>query len=84
MYASDKRPHWQRAGWTAILTVTCVAESSAQRAEENAVKKADDAFGVTIGRETLGVYSSESVRGFSPAAAGNTHRWLVFRSSLEP
>ncbi|NJO13394.1 MAG: hypothetical protein HC872_07965 [Gammaproteobacteria bacterium] len=43
----------------------------AQRASENVVKAAEDAFGVTIGRETLGLYSSGSVRGFSPTAAGN-------------
>src|SRR5687767_10325529 len=43
----------------------------AQRTEENAVKAAEDAFGVTIGRETLGLYTTTSVRGFSPTAAGN-------------
>lgn len=41
------------------------------RAEENAVRQAEDAFGTTIGRETIGIYSSGSVRGFSPIAAGN-------------
>lgn len=41
------------------------------RADENVVRQAQDAFGATIGRETLGIYSSSSVRGFSPLAAGN-------------
>ncbi|WP_457349413.1 TonB-dependent receptor domain-containing protein [Sphingomonas sp. UYP23] len=41
------------------------------RADENVVRQAEDAFGATIGRETLGIYSSSSVRGFSPLAAGN-------------
>lgn len=41
------------------------------RADENAVRQAEDAFGTTIGRETIGIYSSGSVRGFSPIAAGN-------------
>jgi iron complex outermembrane receptor protein len=41
------------------------------RAEENAVRQAEDAFGTTIGRETIGIYSSGSVRGFSPIAAAN-------------
>lgn len=43
----------------------------AQRTDENAVRAAEDAFGVTIGRETLGLYTTSSVRGFSPTAAGN-------------
>ena len=43
----------------------------AGRADENAVRQAEDAFGTTIGRETIGIYSAGSVRGFSPIAAGN-------------
>ena len=41
------------------------------RAAENAVRSAADAFGTTVGRETIGLYSPESARGFSPTAAGN-------------
>jgi len=41
------------------------------RAAENAVRSAADAFGTTVGRETIGLYSPENVRGFSPTAAGN-------------
>lgn len=41
------------------------------RSDENAVSSAQDAFGTQIGRETLGLYGSGSVRGFSPTAAGN-------------
>ncbi|WP_082670013.1 TonB-dependent receptor [Sphingomonas sanguinis] len=41
------------------------------RADENAVRQAEDAFGTTIGRETIGIYGAGSVRGFSPIAAGN-------------
>lgn len=43
----------------------------AQRADENAVTAAEDAFGTSIGRETIGLYDSSNVRGFSPTAAGN-------------
>jgi iron complex outermembrane receptor protein len=43
----------------------------AQRAGENAVTEADDAFGTVIGNEEIGLYSSTSARGFSPTAAGN-------------
>jgi len=41
------------------------------RAGENAVRQAEDAFGFSVGRETLGLYSAGNVRGFSPLAAGN-------------
>ena len=43
----------------------------AQRADENAVTAADDAFGPTIGSQSIGLYDAEHVRGFSPRAAGN-------------
>ncbi len=43
----------------------------AQRAGENAVRSAEDAFGSSIGNESIGLYSPSSVRGFSPLAAGN-------------
>jgi len=37
----------------------------------SAVQAASDAFGTSVGRETIGLYSTSSVRGFSPTAAGN-------------
>jgi hypothetical protein len=43
----------------------------AQRTAENAVTQAEDAFGTSIGRETIGLYGASSVRGFSPTRAGN-------------
>ena len=42
-----------------------------RRADENVVRQADDAFGTSIGRESIGLYSNTSVRGFSPTVAGN-------------
>lgn len=41
------------------------------RSAENAVRQAEDAFGFSVGRESLGLYSSSNVRGFSPLDAGN-------------
>jgi iron complex outermembrane receptor protein len=41
------------------------------RSTDNAVTQAEDAFGYSVGRETLGIYNSGNARGFSPAAAGN-------------
>jgi iron complex outermembrane receptor protein len=43
----------------------------AQRAAENAVTAAQDAFGTTVGNESIGLYSAIDVRGFSPTDAGN-------------
>ena len=43
----------------------------AQRSSEDAVAEAEDAFGLTVGREAIGLYSSGSARGFSPEQAGN-------------
>jgi iron complex outermembrane receptor protein len=41
------------------------------RSDENAIRTAEDAFGTSIGRETIGLYSSQNIRGFSPISAGN-------------
>src|SRR3954467_2266656 len=41
------------------------------RADDNAVTQAEDAFGFSIGRESLGIYNAGNARGFSPTAAGN-------------
>ena len=47
------------------------APARAERSADNAVTQADDAFGFSIGRETLGIYSADNARGFSPTEAGN-------------
>ena len=45
--------------------------ATAGRADENAVTQAEDAFGTSIGNESVGIYNSFDVRGFSPTRAGN-------------
>lgn len=45
--------------------------AAGNRAGENAVRGAGDAFGTVIGREEIGLYGAEDIRGFSPVAAGN-------------
>lgn len=65
--------------WTASispLTGLCMLAGApepafAQRASDNAVTAAEDAFGTSIGSESIGLYSDSSVRGFSPVTAGN-------------
>lgn len=61
----------------ALLATTANAQTpvttpaAGNRAGENAVRGAGDAFGTVIGREEIGLYSADDVRGFSPVAAGN-------------
>lgn len=44
---------------------------STSRVDENAIREAEDAFGVSIGDETIGIYTTTEVRGFSPTRANN-------------
>jgi iron complex outermembrane recepter protein len=58
--------------WPWLLgALLCPWTAVAQRVNENPVTAADDAFGTTVGSQTIGLYDAGSVRGFSPSAAGN-------------
>jgi iron complex outermembrane receptor protein len=46
-------------------------QAEAQRTDDNAVTAAGDAFGVTVGLQTIGLYGPLNVRGFNPAQAEN-------------
>ena len=48
-----------------------VTAAHSQHASDNPVATAEDAFGLTLGLESIGMYSPGQVRGFSPQAAGN-------------
>ena len=48
-----------------------VAAARAQHAADNPVASAQDAFGLTLGLESVGMYGPGGIRGFSPEAAGN-------------
>jgi iron complex outermembrane recepter protein len=43
----------------------------AQHASDDPVASATDAFGLTLGLESIGIYSPGSVRGFNPQTAGD-------------
>ena len=58
-----------RAGMIALALAA--APAAAQRASEDVVASAEDAFGTTIGHESIGLYTSTEARGFSPKDAGN-------------
>ncbi|HEV2531654.1 hypothetical protein [Phenylobacterium sp.] len=63
-----------RAFPVAIAAVFATFQANAawaQHASDNPVKSADDAFGLSLGLEKVGLYNPGSVRGFSPISAGN-------------
>jgi iron complex outermembrane receptor protein len=55
----------------ALCLALFAAPASAQRANENAVRSAGDAFGTSVGNERVGIYNPFNARGFSPVQAGN-------------
>ena len=55
----------------ALVFAMASTNAHAQRASENVVTSAQDAFGTSIGDDSIGLYSSQEARGFSPKDAGN-------------
>lgn len=64
----------------AYILAFCLAPAPAfgQRADDNAIADAEDAFGSNDGGEDLGLYGPSDVRGFSPIDAGNVRVEGVF------
>jgi len=69
---------WENGRWRAALARALVAgallaggPAGAQRANDNAVTAASDAFGTVVGTQTIGLYSPTNARGFSPTQAEN-------------
>jgi len=54
-----------------VASLVAAPQAYAQRAEDNAVTAAADAFGTTVGNQTIGLYTPYNARGFSPAQAEN-------------
>lgn len=55
---------------TPVFLWLCAA-AHAQHASENVLTSSEDAFGKTVGVDSIGIYGSDNVRGFSPIVAGN-------------
>jgi iron complex outermembrane receptor protein len=68
MRASRRLPFIVVASLAAVLRL---ATLRAQEASNNPLASAQDAFGLTLGLESIGLYGPGGVRGFSPEAAGN-------------
>lgn len=63
-----------RFGWMSLALLcagTALPAHAQDRTEDNAVTEAEDAFGFSTGRESIGIYSAGNARGFSPSNAGN-------------
>jgi iron complex outermembrane receptor protein len=60
-----------RLALVASLAFGASAALAQDRTSDNAITQAEDAFGFSIGRESVGIYSASNARGFSPTAAGN-------------
>jgi hypothetical protein len=56
--------------------------ASAQRADTTAASEADDAFGLSVAGETIGLYSDKYVRGFSPGGGDVASRALADRPDI--
>jgi iron complex outermembrane receptor protein len=54
----------------ALSLIVGVPAALAQRADENAMTDAEDAFGSNVGGQSFGLYDPFDVRGFSPTEAG--------------
>ena len=76
----------QVAALAAVLALVDGGRAAAQdRSADNAVTRADDAFGLSVGRESIGIYSSGNTRGFSPSQAGNIRiEGLYFDDLYDP
>lgn len=56
----------------AAAMALCMSNAAlAQRTDDNAVTQAEDAFGTSVGNDSIGIYNDYDVRGFSPVDAGN-------------
>jgi iron complex outermembrane recepter protein len=54
-----------------LLVFSPVAALRAQHASDDPVASANDAFGLTLGLESIGIYNPGGVRGFNPQTAGD-------------
>jgi iron complex outermembrane recepter protein len=68
----------QYASSAAVALAVFAGPAHAQRADENAVAAAEDAFGTRVGQENTGLYSQTSARGFNPQQAGNARLFGLY------
>ena len=67
-----------------VLSLAASSDAFAQRADENAMTAAKDAFGTTVGNESVGLYTARDVRGFDPVQAGNVRLEGLYFDRQQP
>lgn len=65
------RPSGKILVWAAAAALGVIPNAHAQRADENAVAAAEDAFGTRLAGDNVGLYSPNNARGFNPSQSGN-------------
>ena len=65
-----RKLHWL-APCAGLILLAPGPAAFAQRTAENPMLSASDGFGLTTGGQSVGLYSQNSARGFSPSRAGN-------------
>ena len=67
----------------ALALLLAAGGAAAEGATDSGVTAAEEAFGLTVGNQTIGLYSMNDARGFSPQQAGNLRiEGLYFDSSV--
>lgn len=61
----------RRLLWVSPMVVIPAALASGPPTNTDVVTSAGDAFGITLGPESIGLYGPGSIRGFNPLSAGN-------------
>lgn len=68
---TDEQPPAQQAAADPASTSPGPGIVLVNRSQENVITQASDAFGTSVGDETIGLYNGSNVRGFSAIAAQN-------------
>ncbi|MBS0375008.1 MAG: TonB-dependent receptor [Proteobacteria bacterium] len=68
---ATRRSPFARAAAAAALGCLWATGAMAEPVQENAVTAAEDAFGLAVGNQAIGLYSMSEARGFNPQQAGN-------------
>jgi iron complex outermembrane receptor protein len=69
----------------ALTSALLPSVTLAQRTDDNVTAQSEDAFGRSVGNESIGIYNIGEVRGFSPISAGNVRiEGLYFDRQTDP
>ncbi len=69
---------------TAAMSSLASGTSLAQHTSDNPIVSAQDGFGMTVGTESVGLYSVGNVRGFNPQVAGNVRIEGLYFDQQQP